>query len=555
MPVVTLYFDRILKMLEGKVGREELINKLPHLALDLEEIQEDHIKVEYNPNRPDFSTDYGLARALKGIFDLELGAPKYDIQDGNVKVMVEDSVKSIRPYIVGLIAKDLRLDEESIRQLISMQEDLHHGLGRDRRVISIGLHNLDVIKPPFIYKAVEPSFSFIPLNENRCMSLRDILINTEVGLKYGKIIKDFEKYPLLVDSNNNVLSFPPIINGELTRVDINTKNLFLDITALELKAALRALSIIASVLIDMGAKVERIEVDYRDKKILTPDMKSLLMKIDFRLINKLLGLKLDKDEIFRCLRRCRLNVVKKGNAFYAEVPPYRVDIIHPVDIVEEVVIGLDLERIKPTLPEGANVGKRDERSSLLDDFRMALISQNFVEVMNFSLLSKKLLYEMVNREFSDGIKVEDPKSSEHEYLRDTLIPCLLQVLSNNTHAEYPQRIFEIGKVFLRNSNEEPVREEYRIVVAIAYSEANYSEAKSSLSSLLYNTFGLDFETKPSFHPTFSYGRCASIRVDNEDIGVIGEIDPLVLENFGLKVPVSLYEFSYDKLEKKFKARR
>jgi len=553
MPVITVFFSRLLSMLKGKVTKEEIIKKLPYLGVDIEEIGEDYVRVEYNPNRPDFSTDYGLARALKGLLDLELGAPNYLLYDGSIEIIVEENIKGIRPYIVGLVAKDVTLDEESIRQIISMQEDLHHGIGRDRRLVSIGFHNLDVLTPPFIYKAEDPSFSFIPLNEKRYMSMKEILENTEVGKKYFKLVKDFDKYPLLIDSKGNVLSFPPIINGELTRVDVRTKNLFVDITALDLKAALDSLAIITATLIDMGARVERVKVNYKDKVIFTPNMDNQYTKINFNLIRRLIGLRLSKDEIFKCLERCRLTPFKKGKVYYVKIPRYRLDILHPVDLVEEVVLGYGLEKIAGTFPEGDYIGKKDDRLSILDNFRLALISQGMLEVMNFSLTSKRLLYDMVNREFKDYIKVEEAKSSEHEYLRDTLIPSLLQVLSNNIHAEYPQRIFEIGKVFLLK--EERVKEEYRIAVAIAHSEADYSEAKSSLSSLLYNTFGLNFETKPSIHPTFSYGRCASIRVNGEDIGIIGEVDPAVLENFGLRVPVAIYEFSYDRLEEKFKARR
>ena len=250
-----VYFDRLTSMLKGQVSKKKLEEMIPYLGLDLEEIAGEYLRIEYNPNRPDFATDYGLAKALNSFLDLETKWSDYKVSKGSIVVKVDKSIQSIRPYLVGAVARNVKIDDESIRQLIALQEDLHNGIGRMRRKASIGVHNLDVLKPPFEYLAVEPSFSFVPLNETKGMSMSQILSETETGKQYAHLVNSFSKYPLLRDSAGGVLSFPPIINGDLTKLTASTKNLFIDMTATDLKTAENALAIFITTLADAGAAI------------------------------------------------------------------------------------------------------------------------------------------------------------------------------------------------------------------------------------------------------------------------------------------------------------
>jgi phenylalanyl-tRNA synthetase beta chain len=272
MPVVTLYLDRLKSLIKDKVSTDTIIGKIPYLGMDLEEVSEDHLRVEYNPNRPDFSTDYGIARALNGLLGFESGCPEYRLTDSGIRVSVDRTVREVRPYIVSLIVTGCNLDDESIRQIITMQEDIHNGMGRNRRKVSIGIHNLDVVKPPIKYTTATREFRFIPLGANKPMSIQEVLDKTDMGREYGQIVSGFNRYPILNDSTGEVLSFPPIINGELTRVSSQTKNLFIDITATDFKTSEDALAILSATLQDAGGILKSVKVEYPDRVLITPDL-------------------------------------------------------------------------------------------------------------------------------------------------------------------------------------------------------------------------------------------------------------------------------------------
>ena len=212
MPVVTIYFDRIYSMLKGEIDRDELLDKIPYLGLDIEEIHESYFKLEYNPNRPDFSTDYGIATGLQGLLGIKKGIQKTIIKKkGKFAIKVDSSVTKIRPYVTGLIATNGKLDDFSIKQLMNMQEDLHFGIGRKRKKSSIGLHDADKISFPLTYLTRSKEHKFVPLNSNTEQTIDEILTNTEVGQNYGWILDDAKNVPIIIDSEQNTISFQPII--------------------------------------------------------------------------------------------------------------------------------------------------------------------------------------------------------------------------------------------------------------------------------------------------------------------------------------------------------
>lgn len=496
--------------------------------------------MEYNPNRPDYSTDYGIARALKGLLGLEKGCPKYTIHKSGVVVQVDPSVEKVRPYIVSALVEDIILDDETIRQIIAMQEDLHHTIGRRRAKVSIGIHNFDVLQPPIIYTTESPDFKFIPLGGVEPLSMKEILEKTPVGQKYGWIVAKHPRYPILIDSLGQVLSFPPIINGELTRLTPATRNLFIDITATDLKAAEDTLAILTTTLAEAGGKIRAVEVRYPQKSITTPNLTETEIRVELKRVNRLLGLKLDGKEAVECLARSRIDATYIKGWLKAKIPRYRIDLMHPIDLVEEVVIGYGLDRLTPTLPPSTSVGRPHPELKRLSLIREVCVGLGLTEVMNLSLTSEATLYTNIQREASSAIKVEEPKSSEYEYLRDTLIPSLLSNLSTNIHEPYPQKLFEIAKTFQRRGEE--IVEDYHVAVVTSHSEANYTEAKSILDALLQQSFGIRCETKPTSHPLFIEGRCAEIKNDRLG-GVIGEIKPEVLQAFNLRMPVAAFELN------------
>lgn len=537
MPVVSVTADRLRKFLPGfKV--DKVFDILPFVALDIEGVDNNVIRVEYNPNRPDFSSDYGIARALRGLLGIEIGLPKFRLAGkSGLTVKVDPSVRRIRPHIVALAARNGRLDDETIKQLIAMQEDLSNGVGRKRKKASIGIHNLDAIKFPISYRTTGGDYSFAPLGESTEQSIYKILKESDIGKQYGHILAGSDRYPIIADSTRTLLSFPPIINGNATKIDETCCNLFVEVTATDQKAAEDTLAIIAATLYDAGFEIRTVTID-SGKKAETPKMKPRLITVDIGYINNILGLALDVKQAIRCLKKSRLDARASGRKIVCTVPRFRTDISHAIDIAEEVSIGFGIFNLEPTFPASPTAGQKNSLSIYFAAVRDALTGLGMLESLSFSLTSKEVQFGAFGIMNKDMLLVDDSKSIEHDILRESLVPSLLESLSRNVHEEYPQRLFEIGKTFHKDGR---VKESWKIGAVVAHAEAGYTEIRSAIQALLQSCFGKEVSTKATTNPMFMEGRCAELIVDGRAVGVIGEITPFALENFKLRVPVAGFE--------------
>ncbi len=541
MPVITLYKSRLEALIPG-FSFKEICEVLPYAGLDIEELTEEYVKLEYTPNRPDLSTDYGVARALKGILGIETGLPKRETIKGKIEFIVDESVKEVRPFVAGFVVRGLSLDDETIRQIISMQEDLHEGIGRRRRKLAIGLHDISPLTPPIIYTTVKSDFKFVPLNEVREMSVKEILETLPTGIKYRHIVDGYGRYPILIDSKGVVLSLPPIINGNATRVTERTRDMLIDLTGTDEKVLEDAAAILAEALADAGGKIETITVVYKNRRKAFPPLDPIVKELDPNLARELLGVNLTDKEIEDALRRCRFNVYREDGKLKVEIPRYRIDILHEVDLVEEVGYGYGYHRLQPLFDFPYSEGRYLNSSVFYEKVRDVAIGLGFTEVMNFILLSKEVLYTKLGRDPREGIRVESTKSIEHEYLRDILLPGLLLTISYNVHEPQPHKFFEIGEVFARNEKSEcGIVEKERFAAVSSHPTANYTEAKSNLEALLRSFI----EDEPVYRrleePYIFEGRGALVMVNGRVIAKLGEIHPRTLSAFNIRNPTSFFE--------------
>jgi len=527
-------------------GRKELLDRLPYVGLDIESLEEDSVRVEYSPNRPDFGTDFGIARALKGIMGKETGLPRYPASRSGVVVSVDRRLAKVRPYIACATAKGLRLDEEDIRQIISLQEDLHNGLGRRRRVVAIGLHDMDAVKPPISYRAVDSSFQFIPLGGSKETTIDQILSGTPEGGAYGKALGESGLFPVITDAAGTVLSFPPIINGDATRVTTKTRNLFIDVTSTDMRAGDDVLAIMATTLAEAGARLGAVSIRYSARTRKTPDLEPQRLPLDPSLIRSLLGLELTEKQITKSLERSRMGV--KGTR--ALGPRYRIDLLHPVDIAEEVALGYGIDKISALYPPSRQPGSFDPFEEFLDSTSTVMAGTGMVEMMSYELADEKSLYSNFGRLPSEKIPVHDPRSLEHSVLRDSLLPTLMASLSGNVKSDYPQRVYEIGRVYLRTR--EGVAEAWHLCGLIAHSQSSYSEAKTYLDAACLALVGKEAKSAEAEHWAFAPGRSAGVRVGGKALGYVGELKPETIDSFGLKVPVSGFEIDLSALHEQLK---
>ena len=537
MPVVTLYLSRLQKLV-GKASKDKIIDALPFLGLDIEEQTDQYIRVEYSPNRPDYATDVGIAMGLQGLLGIKKGIAKLAIKkqkDANYSIKTDPAVRKIRPYVLGLVAKGGKLDDEIIRQLIALQEDLHFGVGRKRKKASIGIHNLDSIKLPLSYTAKPKNHKFVPLTKDREMPVSEILDTMDVGKDYSAILDSGSMVPMILDSQKNTISFPPIINSALTTVTTTTTNLLVEVTGNDPGAVSDILSVVASALQGLGFTLYDIKTD---KKSSADSLKTRTILLDPSMVNQTLGLNLSSVQICNMLRKCRLDATLKSKKISCTIPSYRFDIFGPMDLVEEVALGYGIQNLSPTLPSSVSVGQKSKTTLRLDQLGQIMIGLGFTEALNSSLTSKQVLYDNTKRDASKLIEVAESKSQEHTVLRDSILPGLLETLSKNIHEQYPQKLFETGMIFSANS---PIKESISLACVSAHKDSGYTEIKSILQSLLKTDSKIECKTKTAENPMFAKGKTADIIIDNKKIGTIGELDSQVIENFKMRVPVSGFE--------------
>jgi phenylalanyl-tRNA synthetase beta chain len=336
---------------------------------------------------------------------------------------------------------------------------------------------------------VEPtSVKFVPLGKAKEMTPKEILEKHEKGVAYRHLVDWSPKYPLLIDRHGRVLSMPPIINGELTRVDASTRNLFLDVTGPSFEAVEKSLKVLASALADMGGKIESVTVHYPDRTMVSPNLEPEKMKLRLGYANKMLGLRLSEAEAIKCLQKCRLDaeIVEKG-VLEVSIPPYRIDIMHEIDLVEEVAIGYGYYRLEPTIPATVTVGEKHPANRLADTVRQIMTGLGFLEVMNFTLTNERVHYELMRLKPKNPVRLANPVSAEYTIMREMLLPGLLKNLAENKHESYPQRLFEVSDVAKINRRLETMCERRLHLAAVtSHSTANFTEIKSIGEALLAN---------------------------------------------------------------------
>ena len=546
MPVVEFPLEDISRLFPD-YDLEYIIEMLPFLGLDIEYRDDKCIRLEYSPNRPDFSTYFGISRALNGLLGKEVGIPKFNpIENRKNLINVDSSVSNIRPYIASIVGRGHKLNDKTIKQIVSMQEDLHNGIGRKRSKASIGLHNLDTIEFPLDYTTRPGNLSFTPLDYSSSLTLSEVLEKTESGKKFRELLLG-SIYPVLMDSRRNLLSFPPVINAEYTRIKGGVKNLLVEVTGVDKTTVDKVLANIAATLADIGFSLETVTINQDSNT--TTSFNSMentrLDNIKTDYINKKLGLSLSNEDVILCLRKSRLDAkVTDASNINCMIPSYRIDIFNPMDIVEEVAIGYGIYNIEPTLPEFTLYGNQSRQNYYFDKIRQALVGMGLIENINFILSNKDIHLRRMKIEKSDFFTVNNSKSEEHDILRRSLLPSLLFSLSKNIHEEYPQKLFEIGQVFLP---EQENSEKWNLCCASAFNGVTFTEMKGILQTLMGICLGTTFETKEAEHSSFISGRSADIIYKGKTVGQIGEVSPLLIDSFKIKMPVAAFDLDLTEL--------
>ncbi|MEM2001455.1 MAG: phenylalanine--tRNA ligase subunit beta [Candidatus Methanomethylicaceae archaeon] len=539
MPTINIDMKDLKRLIGLNLDENTIYDTLSALKCEPEQIVGDKITLEVTSDRPDFFSCEGIARGIRLYYGGSGLKVKYYQGSRPVNIKVDPSVAEVRPYIVSAVLRDLSLDEEALVQMMQLQEKLHTTYCSNRKKGSIGIYDMDKICPPLVYVALPPNdIRFTPLGSNEIMDGFDILKKTPKGKEYAWILEEKSKYPLLIDSKGTVLSMPPIINSEDTKVTEDTKNLIIDVTGTEERTINLCLNILVTSLMERGGALQQVIVTYGGREIITPKLDFVQTNLNLSTIKSVAGLDLNPDEVLRLLRKMGHNVEGGEGRVIVWSPPYRADIIHEVDLVEDIVIAIGLNNIKPEIPTVATIGRPLKGSKVRKRVRDLMIGMGFQEVITYLLSNKSVLEDKVLMNKRTLVELINPVSSEYSVLRDCILPKLLQFLGQNTHHPYPQRIFECGDVVFVQDGLPKVST--HLAAVIADHKVSYEDIQAVTASLFANmSKSIKFEPY-HMHP-FLEGRTAKIILDGADIGVVGEISPQALLNFGLEFPVGALE--------------
>lgn len=549
MPVITFKYQD-LKDLGISLEKDKLIDILPMMGSDIEDFDDEEIKVEFFPNRPDNLSIEGVARSLKGFLSQETGLPEYKVGKSNEKVYISEDVEKIRPYIAFAKIENVDFDGDKIKYIMDFQENLHWVIGRDRKKVAIGIHNADVVSGDYKYIATgKDEHPFIPLEMDREYYPEEILTENDKGREYAHLLEGFDKYPMILDSDDKILSMPPIINGNLTRLTEDTHNIIVDVTGTDKKAVEQSLNIICCSFAEVGGKVKSMEMVYEDRTITTPDLspKESLVHVDKA--NQLIGgTDLNAEDVKRLLEKARFGAeILNDNELKVFIPPFRIDILHEVDIIENIAIQYCIKKIPSTLPDINTIAYEHDWFKSEKTIRELMIGLGFTEIMSLMLTNEKSHYEKMLQEEKPHVQVAKPISVEGTMIRTSLLNTLMEFLEDNKAEDLPQKIFEIGDIiYLDEDSEFNTRLSKKLAGAVCHSTANFTEIKSITDSVLSN-LGYTMEISSSDNPSFIKGRAASVKGKSKNgkiKGVFGEISPEVITNFDLEYPVIAFEIEF-----------
>jgi len=575
MPTIEIKITDFESLLgKGKISETELESLLEYVKGEVKDFlpKEDNAKIELNDsNRPDLWCSEGIARQIllmesDGLSNgLTTGAKSYpffsDRKGGaERKVTVAKELKSIRPYLAACVARGMRVTDPILVQLIQTQEKLAEIFGRKRQTVSIGLYRLPKIVFPVRYEVVDPAKTrFTPLGFDQPMSLSEILSRHPKGIAYAHTLKGAERYPILIDAKDQILSFPPIINSrEIGEVQVGDSELFVEVTGTDLRMVLLALNIFAANLSDRGATIEPVTVQFPEE---TEFGREIVMPLDFSTpvevalddLNRVLGEKVTREEAISLLSRYGHRLSWEGKILEVTAPPYRDDIMHPIDVIEDFVISRGIGHFEPEMPSTFTVGSLTALERLSDRVREEMVGLGLQEVFSNVLGSRpdfveRMRIEQVGVARPEGrlIEIKNPMTERFSILRPWLLPSLLRVESASSKAFYPHRIFEVGEVAQFTASGTETETRIHLAGLIAHPTANFSELHAVVEAFFYN-LSLKYRLEAISHPTFIEGRAGAIFVGDREVGLIGEIDPEVLTRWQIGMPVAAFEIDIEAL--------
>ncbi|NWF74538.1 MAG: phenylalanine--tRNA ligase subunit beta [Nitrospirae bacterium] len=568
MPTITIFKQDLEGLLTGPgearqlLTMEQLEESLMLVKGELKGQNPDtgELRIELqDSNRPDLWCCEGIARQIR--LKRQGSHVKYNFlttpRKPAKRLDVAPGLEGVRPYIAACTATGYRVTQEGLTQLIQTQEKLAEMFGRKRRTVSIGLYRLAAIEFPVAYDLVKPDeATFTPLGMDTVMTLGEMLLVHPKGLEFGGILAGQNRLPYLRDAKNQALSFPPIINSrEVGEVLVGDDAFFVEVTGTDLSMVVLTLNIFAANLADRGAVIEPIEVRYPyktalGKAVITPQDLGKSQKLPVSTIEQALGQELDAHDVAKALTAYGYQVTTSGKGLRVMPPFYRQDLMHAMDIVEDVAISRGYSDFLPVMPSQFTVGGLSRIEEFSDRIRALMVGMGFQEIISNILGSPQDLRDAMRLEGTEWgklVEVDNVMSQNFSALRQWMLPSLLRIETASNRAFYPHRLFEAGEVARPDPTQSVGSRTVTLLGGmIAHADAHFSEAHSCLDTLFYYV-NQAYSLEPIQHPSFLDGRVGGIVSGGIQVGVIGELHPEVLERWQIGVPAVAFEIDLTEL--------
>ncbi len=558
MPVLDITLERLSELLGRRIDVDTLDEILFQMGMELASVNVTEngteLKIEITPDRPDMLISFGFARALKKYMGLDSNIDKIKTKKSEeYKLIVDKSVSKIRPFIGAMVVKGLKLTENDLLDLIYGQEKLHDTFCRNRLKTSIGFYPLKNIVWPLHYKAEKPeAIKFRPLEFAYEMNALEILERHPTGQKYEWILRGKDLFPVFLDDEGHILSLPPIINSEdYGKVTVEDSEILVEVTGIHKPTMDKVHTILAYALDMLGGEIYEVEVIYDDRKEIYPKTAFEEFKVPKKYMKSVLGFWIDDSKIGELLNKMGLALkdIDKDNITVL-VPPYRADILHEIDIIDDVARAYTFDKIEPELTPVFTIGSYLSKHRVIDFLRDIMIGLGYIEAFTFALTSTEDQYTKMRLNISEkSVIIGGAKEKKINTVRTWLLPELLKTLSFNKEKKKPLKLFEISDVVVLDKDMEAgARNEIHMAAVSMHLDANFTEMRMALETVL-DRLEVEYSFSRGNHRSFIEGRVASLEVNGEEVGFVGEIHPEVILNWGLNMPVAAFEINLDKIFK------
>lgn len=558
------------------------------------------LKIEVPANRYDLVCLEGIARALRAFLGKQ-DPPQYTLayppggEKDLITVTVSQETQRVRPFFACAVLRNLKFTPMSYASFIDLQDKLHQNIGRRRSLVAIGTHDLDTLTPPFRYEARTPTnIAFAPLGRDTVHTAAELMQIYESDKhlsRYLPIIRDSDVYPIIYDAEDHVLSMPPIINSEHSKITLETKNVFIDTTATDDTKLQIVINMMASMFSEYCAEpftIEPCKIVFPDGSTrISPDITPRTVTAHASYINSCTSLSLTPSTIQSLLIRMTLSPTLSPNdpdALIVSLPCTRPDIFHEVDIMEDAAVAYGFNNLPDIFPQTSTVAQPLPISRLTDVIRREWAMAGWVEALPFILCSHDENFSFMNRRDpgSLAVKIANPKTLEFQIVRTSLLPGLLKTIRENRSHALPIRVFELSDVVFQDIlRERQARNERRAGAVWCARSAGFEVVHGLLDRAMKmlevprigKEDGRDvgYYIKEGDDPAYFPGRAATIYYRppppkssktgelagelkhtlhiNQDrdiaIGTLGVLHPTVLEKFEITYPCSALEFNME----------